>query len=170
MLRRAAAGGISCQNCGNQAKKDCPHMWCRTCCKSRNFDCQTHVKSTWVPTSRLRERLQQLSALQQTLEPPSSGGGDLPKRHKERDHHYHSPIASTRLPFRLPSPVRESKSVPKRRVLRLASVSWRNPRPLVFFSHRSFIVVFAHCSRSRGVVRVDKAMNAKGHHSVWIRS
>ncbi|KAG4960040.1 hypothetical protein JHK87_036673 [Glycine soja] len=75
MLRRAAAGGISCQNCGNQAKKDCPHMWCRTCYKSRNFDCQTHVKSTWVPTSRLRERLQQLSALQQTLEPPSSGGG-----------------------------------------------------------------------------------------------
>ena len=62
MLRRAATGRISCQNCGNQAKKDCPHMWCRTCCKSRSFDCQTHVKSTWVPASRLCERLQQLSA------------------------------------------------------------------------------------------------------------
>ncbi|KAG4977450.1 hypothetical protein JHK86_036924 [Glycine max] len=55
MLRSVAGGGISCQNCGNQAKKDCPHMWCRTCCKSRGFDCQTHVKSTWVPASRLRE-------------------------------------------------------------------------------------------------------------------
>ncbi|KAL5181335.1 Protein SHORT INTERNODES [Glycine soja] len=91
-------GGISCQDCGNQAKKDCPHMRCRTCCKSRGFDCQTHVKSTWVPASRRRERLQQFSALQQALEPPSSGGGDLPKRHRERDHHYHSPLACTRFP------------------------------------------------------------------------
>lgn len=54
--------GISCQDCGNQAKKDCPHMRCRTCCKSRGFECQTHVKSTWVPASRRRERQQQLAA------------------------------------------------------------------------------------------------------------
>ncbi|KAG4973388.1 hypothetical protein AAZX31_11G070600 [Glycine max] len=99
----SAGGGISCQDCGNQAKKDCPHMRCRTCCKSRGFDCQTHVKSTWVPASRRRERLQQLSALQQhqqqqqTLEPASSAGGDLPKRHRARDHH-HSPLACTRFP------------------------------------------------------------------------
>ncbi|MCI32328.1 protein SHORT INTERNODES-like, partial [Trifolium medium] len=38
-----SGGGISCQDCGNQAKKDCPHVRCRTCCKSRGFDCQTHV-------------------------------------------------------------------------------------------------------------------------------
>ncbi|KAG4906540.1 hypothetical protein AAZX31_20G032800 [Glycine max] len=50
-------GGTStCQDCGNQAKKDCSHRRCRTCCKSRGFDCSTHVKSTWVPASRRRER------------------------------------------------------------------------------------------------------------------
>uniref|UniRef100_A0A803PFJ0 Uncharacterized protein n=1 Tax=Cannabis sativa TaxID=3483 RepID=A0A803PFJ0_CANSA len=43
-------------------------MRCRTCCKSRGYDCQTHVKSTWVPASKRRERQQhqqQLSSLQQ---------------------------------------------------------------------------------------------------------
>lgn len=59
-----SGGGISCQDCGNQAKKDCAHMRCRTCCKSRGFQCQTHVKSTWVPAAKRRERQQQLSALQ----------------------------------------------------------------------------------------------------------
>ncbi|KAI7737315.1 hypothetical protein M8C21_031413 [Ambrosia artemisiifolia] len=58
-------GGVSCQDCGNQAKKDCPHMRCRTCCKSRGFQCQTHVKSTWVPAAKRRERQQYLSATQQ---------------------------------------------------------------------------------------------------------
>ncbi|CAH8383198.1 unnamed protein product [Eruca vesicaria subsp. sativa] len=57
-------GGMNCQDCGNQAKKDCPHMRCRTCCKSRGFHCQTHVKSTWVPASKRRERLAQLASLQ----------------------------------------------------------------------------------------------------------
>ncbi|XP_076886269.1 protein SHORT INTERNODES-like [Bidens hawaiensis] len=56
------AGGVSCQDCGNQAKKDCQHMRCRTCCKSRGFQCQTHVKSTWVPAAKRRERQQYLSA------------------------------------------------------------------------------------------------------------
>lgn len=46
----------TCQDCGNQAKKDCSHRRCRTCCKSRGYDCSTHVKSTWVPASRRRER------------------------------------------------------------------------------------------------------------------
>ncbi|KAK8661090.1 hypothetical protein V6N13_051991 [Hibiscus sabdariffa] len=48
--------GPTCQDCGNQAKKDCTHRRCRTCCKSRGFDCPTHVKSTWVPAARRRER------------------------------------------------------------------------------------------------------------------
>lgn len=57
--------GISCKDCGNQAKKDCIHMRCRTCCKSRGFECQTHVKSTWVSASKRRERPKQISILQQ---------------------------------------------------------------------------------------------------------
>ncbi|KAG9139637.1 hypothetical protein Leryth_018267 [Lithospermum erythrorhizon] len=60
-----SGGGISCQDCGNQAKKDCSHMRCRTCCKSRGFQCQTHVKSTWVPAAKRRERQEQLASLQQ---------------------------------------------------------------------------------------------------------
>ena len=61
-------GGMNCQDCGNQAKKDCPHLRCRTCCKSRGFHCQTHVKSTWVPAAKRRERQQQLAALQHQQE------------------------------------------------------------------------------------------------------
>ncbi|EPS68333.1 hypothetical protein M569_06440, partial [Genlisea aurea] len=56
-----SGGGISCQDCGNQAKKDCAHMRCRTCCKSRGFQCSTHVKSTWVPAAVRRERQQRLA-------------------------------------------------------------------------------------------------------------
>lgn len=59
---RSGSGGMSCQDCGNQAKKDCSHSRCRTCCKSRGYHCATHVKSTWVPASKRRERQQQLAA------------------------------------------------------------------------------------------------------------
>ncbi|KAL3620335.1 hypothetical protein CASFOL_035247 [Castilleja foliolosa] len=52
----SSIGTTTCQDCGNQAKKDCPHRRCRTCCKSRGYDCTTHVKSTWVPAARRRER------------------------------------------------------------------------------------------------------------------
>ncbi|WCJ28965.1 SHI-related sequence 5 [Euphorbia peplus] len=52
----SSSGTATCQDCGNQAKKDCPHRRCRTCCKSRGYDCSTHVKSTWVPAARRRER------------------------------------------------------------------------------------------------------------------
>ncbi|TKY70432.1 SHI RELATED SEQUENCE 1 protein [Spatholobus suberectus] len=105
MLGASASGGsISCQDCGNQAKKDCPHMRCRTCCKSRGFDCQTHLKSTWVPASRRRERQQQLAALQQQQQQQEISG-DVPKRQRERDHNptSSSPLACTRLPSN-PSP------------------------------------------------------------------
>ncbi|XP_073012691.1 protein SHORT INTERNODES 1-like [Typha latifolia] len=71
------AGGISCQDCGNQAKKDCAHLRCRTCCKSRGFHCPTHVKSTWVPAARRRER-QQLASLS-----GGGGGGESSKRPRE---------------------------------------------------------------------------------------
>ncbi|KAL5706642.1 hypothetical protein ACHQM5_024785 [Ranunculus cassubicifolius] len=68
MMRSSSASGSgsgkSCQDCGNQAKKDCIHQRCRTCCKSRGFQCPTHIKSTWVPAARRRERQQQLQAVQ----------------------------------------------------------------------------------------------------------
>ncbi|TYJ33041.1 hypothetical protein E1A91_A05G075500v1 [Gossypium mustelinum] len=51
-----SSSGATCQDCGNQAKKDCRYRRCRTCCKSRSFDCPTHVKSTWVPAARRRDR------------------------------------------------------------------------------------------------------------------
>ncbi|KAJ0786015.1 putative transcription factor STY-LRP1 family [Helianthus annuus] len=60
-----SGSSVNCQDCGNQAKKDCQHMRCRTCCKSRGFQCQTHVKSTWVPAAKRRERQQQLGLLTQ---------------------------------------------------------------------------------------------------------
>ncbi|KAK4713524.1 hypothetical protein R3W88_019431 [Solanum pinnatisectum] len=53
---------INCQDCGNQAKKDCSHSRCRTCCRGRGLQCQTHVKSTWVPAATRRERQQQFTS------------------------------------------------------------------------------------------------------------
>ncbi|XP_017969933.1 PREDICTED: protein SHI RELATED SEQUENCE 1 [Theobroma cacao] len=100
MMRSSGAGGVgmSCQDCGNQAKKDCPHMRCRTCCKSRGFDCQTHVKSTWVPASKRRERQQQLVALQQQQQQQQQLQlrGENPKR--QRENPTSSSLACTRLP------------------------------------------------------------------------
>ncbi|MED6179694.1 hypothetical protein PIB30_003018 [Stylosanthes scabra] len=45
-----------CQDCGNQAKKECSYWRCRTCCKNKGFHCQTHVNSTWVPVHTRRQR------------------------------------------------------------------------------------------------------------------
>ncbi|XP_074587399.1 protein SHI RELATED SEQUENCE 1-like isoform X1 [Curcuma longa] len=73
---RGIVGGHSCQDCGNQAKKDCSHLRCRTCCKSRGFQCSTHVKSTWVPASKRRERQQQLVAA-------AAAAGESSKRSRE---------------------------------------------------------------------------------------
>ncbi|KAH7298280.1 hypothetical protein KP509_25G035200 [Ceratopteris richardii] len=57
MRQRSSSGNsVTCQDCGNQAKKDCLHSRCRTCCKSRGFECSTHVRSTWVPAAKRRER------------------------------------------------------------------------------------------------------------------
>ncbi|OEL35407.1 hypothetical protein BAE44_0003574 [Dichanthelium oligosanthes] len=54
----SGSGAATCHDCGNQAKKGCSHSRCRTCCNSRGFECDTHVRSTWVPAARRRERLQ----------------------------------------------------------------------------------------------------------------
>ncbi|KAH0456218.1 hypothetical protein IEQ34_014125 [Dendrobium chrysotoxum] len=93
---RSGGGGMSCQDCGNQAKKDCIHMRCRTCCKSRGFHCPTHVKSTWVPAAKRRERQQQLAAAaavhqqQRQLSPsqhraaaPTTAAGEPSKRPRD---------------------------------------------------------------------------------------
>ncbi|MQL77908.1 hypothetical protein Taro_010323, partial [Colocasia esculenta] len=61
---------MTCQDCGNKAKKDCVHRRCRTCCKSRGFDCSTHLKSTWVPAAQRRERQVSSAAAQ-----PGGGAG-----------------------------------------------------------------------------------------------
>ncbi|MED6208661.1 hypothetical protein PIB30_047382 [Stylosanthes scabra] len=58
-----------CTDCGNRAKKDCVYRRCRSCCKGRGYDCSTHVKSTWVPAVRRRERHVECSG----------GGGALKK-------------------------------------------------------------------------------------------
>ncbi|KAF8377889.1 hypothetical protein HHK36_031277 [Tetracentron sinense] len=93
MMMRPVGGGMSCQDCGNQAKKDCIHMRCRSCCKSRGFQCPTHVKSTWVPASRRRERQQQQ---QEQQEQQQQIRGENPKRHRENPS---APsLACTRLP------------------------------------------------------------------------
>lgn len=89
-------GGMNCQDCGNQAKKDCVHLRCRTCCKSRGFPCQTHVKSTWVPAAKRRERQQQLSELQQQQQQPQFRV-DNPKRQRDNQAGSAS-LACTRLP------------------------------------------------------------------------
>ncbi|KAK6939397.1 hypothetical protein RJ641_028928 [Dillenia turbinata] len=97
-------GGMNCQDCGNQAKKDCSHLRCRTCCKSRGFHCQTHLKSTWVPASKRRERQQQLATLQQQqqqhqqlqLQAQARSSDQNPKR--QRENPTAPSLAGTRLP------------------------------------------------------------------------
>ncbi|XP_022748862.1 protein SHI RELATED SEQUENCE 1-like [Durio zibethinus] len=63
--RQGGFEGTRCQDCGNQAKKDCAYMRCRTCCRSKGFECQTHIRSTWVPAYRRRQRHQQLPPVPQ---------------------------------------------------------------------------------------------------------
>ena len=81
--KTGSGGGMSCQDCGNQAKKDCLHLRCRTCCKSRGFQCSTHVKSTWVPAAKRRERQQQLSAAMHHQQQLVVRSGEPSKRPRE---------------------------------------------------------------------------------------
>ncbi|CAN6839162.1 unnamed protein product [Brassica oleracea] len=72
-----SAGTATCQDCGNQAKKECKQRRCRTCCKSRGFDCSTHVKSTWVSAARRRER--QVMPTTAGSSPSTSSGTKKPR-------------------------------------------------------------------------------------------
>ncbi|XP_059296885.1 protein SHI RELATED SEQUENCE 3-like [Lycium ferocissimum] len=76
MTEEGSSSYRRCQDCGNQAKKDCPYLRCRTCCKSRGYQCQTHVKSTWIPLSARRPRHHQISSTIQQQQPN-------PKRYRE---------------------------------------------------------------------------------------
>ncbi|KVH93227.1 Lateral Root Primordium type 1, C-terminal [Cynara cardunculus var. scolymus] len=48
---------MRCQECGNKAKRDCLYYRCRSCCKGRGFECETHVKSTWAPASSTKHQV-----------------------------------------------------------------------------------------------------------------
>ncbi|KAK9912771.1 hypothetical protein M0R45_036614 [Rubus argutus] len=63
----------ACKDCGNRAKKGCEYTRCRTCCRGRGYDCSTHVRSTWVPASRRRER--QMAVTVAVAGGVASGGG-----------------------------------------------------------------------------------------------
>ncbi|CAF2096578.1 hypothetical protein HID58_018030 [Brassica napus] len=99
MMRSGGGGGtgVSCQDCGNQAKKDCAHVRCRTCCKSRGFQCPTHVRSTWVPAAKRRERQQQLGTVQPQTHLPRGDSG-VPKRLRENLPAASSSLVCTRVP------------------------------------------------------------------------
>lgn len=100
MSSSSSAGGsgiINCEDCGNQAKKDCTHRRCRTCCTSRGFECQTHVKSTWVSASKRRQRQQQLPQQQQP-DPQLQQHMEIPKR--PRQNHPSSSASGTYLNLR----------------------------------------------------------------------
>ncbi|KAG9140268.1 hypothetical protein Leryth_014704 [Lithospermum erythrorhizon] len=91
-------GTVNCQDCGNKAKKDCPHMRCRSCCKSQGFHCETHIKSTWVPAARRRQKQhQQLSSSQQEqqqLTLAGGRGGDNYYSERSRDNNNPAPSSS----------------------------------------------------------------------------
>ncbi|KAG8473683.1 hypothetical protein CXB51_035918 [Gossypium anomalum] len=71
MLRQ---GSTRCEDCGNKAKKECGFMRCRTCCRSKGYECQTHIKSTWIPAYRRHRTHPQISHNPRRLrQNPSSG-------------------------------------------------------------------------------------------------
>ncbi|XP_074297341.1 protein SHORT INTERNODES-like [Silene latifolia] len=98
----SGSGTISCQDCGNQAKKDCDHMRCRTCCKSRGFDCATHVKSTWIPSSvhRHRHHNHHNNNPNEGQEQLGSGSSNVKRR---RDNNLPNIITSSSSPLIIPS-------------------------------------------------------------------
>ncbi|KAL6130078.1 hypothetical protein ACLB2K_068459 [Fragaria x ananassa] len=69
------SGLRACKDCGNRAKKGCEYTRCRTCCRGRGYDCSTHVRSTWVPAARRRER-QMGVTVAVTGDVASGGGGE----------------------------------------------------------------------------------------------
>ncbi|GAB4853853.1 hypothetical protein Ancab_018062 [Ancistrocladus abbreviatus] len=75
----SSSPSISCQDCGNKAKRDCAYLRCRTCCKSRGFHCPTHVRSTWVPVAS-RRRPKHPHHHHQLILPTAAADDPLPRR------------------------------------------------------------------------------------------
>ncbi|CAA3032699.1 protein LATERAL ROOT PRIMORDIUM 1-like isoform X1 [Olea europaea var. sylvestris] len=75
----SSSGATTCQDCGNQAKKDCSRQRCRTCCRTRGYDCATHLKSTWVPAARRRERLAMAATAATAGSSQSTSGAKKPR-------------------------------------------------------------------------------------------
>ncbi|CAN1173248.1 Protein SHORT INTERNODES, partial [Linum perenne] len=93
-----ATAAARCEDCGNQAKRECGYRRCRRCCNRRKFECQTHVSSTWVPTScRRMRRLPAAAASQPAGAVPSSS---RPLLH---DHHHPSGLESSGFPMEVTS-------------------------------------------------------------------
>ncbi|KAF9593042.1 hypothetical protein IFM89_019873, partial [Coptis chinensis] len=88
----------TCQDCGNQAKKDCSHRRCRTCCKSRGYDCATHIKSTWVPAARRRERHQLSASAAVDASSGSTSGVKKPRLINSQTTTSHTSISNTTPP------------------------------------------------------------------------
>jgi len=60
--------GLKCQDCGNQAKKDCAYSRWRSCCNNKGFNYHTHIRSTWIPADRkLVEKISKMYPLQRVL-------------------------------------------------------------------------------------------------------
>ncbi|KAI9180191.1 hypothetical protein LWI28_002138 [Acer negundo] len=86
----SSSSSTRCADCGNQAKKNCVYMRCRTCCKRKDFQCPTHIKSTWIPAYRRRHHnnqyqhqhqlVQQQQQHQQGLLHSSTAYNSNPKR------------------------------------------------------------------------------------------
>ncbi|XP_057451140.1 protein SHI RELATED SEQUENCE 3 isoform X1 [Lotus japonicus] len=74
--------GSRCQECGNQAKKGCAYSRCRTCCNNKGFQCQTHVRSTWIPVDRRRHRLMEHQP-PPTTNNPHHLHEDIPQSHNQ---------------------------------------------------------------------------------------
>ncbi|XP_047153004.1 protein SHI RELATED SEQUENCE 3-like [Vigna umbellata] len=73
----AVSRGSKCRDCGNQAKKECLYSRCRTCCKNKGFNCQTHIKSTWTPVDRRRTKDNNPSSSPHNFHP------DFPQNHNQ---------------------------------------------------------------------------------------
>ncbi|XP_071715038.1 protein EXPRESSION OF TERPENOIDS 1-like [Rutidosis leptorrhynchoides] len=81
---------MRCLDCGNKAKKDCFYFRCRSCCRGHGFECQTHVKSTWVPISTRQVMRNTAAAM------AASSSAQPHQEHHQQDgqQQYHPPSSS----------------------------------------------------------------------------
>ncbi|KAK9060394.1 hypothetical protein SSX86_021098 [Deinandra increscens subsp. villosa] len=93
---------MRCLGCGNKAKRDCLYYRCRSCCKGNGFQCQTHIKSTWVPIST-RQVVRNSEAA--AMAAPSAAA-DPPHQQEEHQQLYFSSPSSSGFGGHFPTEVR----------------------------------------------------------------